>query len=144
LLQVLVSIQSMILVELPYFNEPGMGQAVAKHSASDSYNKNIMLQTTKWAIVDWLGPERKNSMWADVIFSHFTIRQAKIRECITTWAKSEKRIRKYTIASAGDTLNIINPSRGSRNNSSSQSTSDLIAAFDQGMECIRGWQTDDS
>lgn len=82
LLQVMVSIQSMILVELPYFNEsvlsplltsfftyrgngrPGYGNAVKSNVQSIAYNKNIAAQTTRWAIVDWLWDENRNSIWA--------------------------------------------------------------------------------
>lgn len=53
LLQILISIQGLILVGDPYFNEPGYESRrhVAK-AASDSYNQNIRKQTLKWAIED--------------------------------------------------------------------------------------------
>ncbi|KAJ3526987.1 hypothetical protein NM688_g8188 [Phlebia brevispora] len=79
LLQVLVSIQSMILVELPYFNEPGYGQAKASHPGSIEYNKTASANTVRWAMIEWLKDEHRNGMWADVISSHFNIRGAKIR-----------------------------------------------------------------
>ena len=40
-----------------------MGKAVATSRASIAYNKNICLQTTRWAIVDWLKDEHKDSVW---------------------------------------------------------------------------------
>ena len=93
LLQVLVSIQSMILVELPFFNEyahrsfliseeeaqflfgyrPGYGQAVKEDRRSISYNKEVTLQTTKWAIVDWLKNEHQHGMWAVNTTSNFSV-----------------------------------------------------------------------
>ncbi|THH23238.1 hypothetical protein EUX98_g7941 [Antrodiella citrinella] len=79
LLQVFVSIQSMILIDLPYFNEPGFGQANAANPQSQSYNKNVCLQTMRWAIVDWLKDEHKDGIWGDVIAFHFTILENKIR-----------------------------------------------------------------
>ncbi|EJD51869.1 hypothetical protein AURDEDRAFT_181457 [Auricularia subglabra TFB-10046 SS5] len=79
LLQVLVSIQSMIFVDLPYFNEPGHGHA--KHSpASTAYNKNIWLQTVRWAMVNWMRDVNKQGLWADVIAGHFKIRRKAIRQ----------------------------------------------------------------
>ncbi|KAL3921596.1 MAG: hypothetical protein SGILL_002668 [Bacillariaceae sp.] len=54
-LQVLVSIQGLILVPDPYFNEPGYEHTRGKprgQSASNSYNTHIRLQTLKWAIED--------------------------------------------------------------------------------------------
>ncbi|OSX67171.1 hypothetical protein POSPLADRAFT_1129859 [Postia placenta MAD-698-R-SB12] len=80
LLQVLVSIQSMILVELPYFNEPGYGKANPSSQASINYNRNISMQTVRWGMVEWLKDEHKDGIWADVIASHFTIRNVKIRK----------------------------------------------------------------
>jgi len=51
LLQVFVSIQSLILVEKPYFNEPGyessMGTPTGKKS-NDTYNEVIKVGTRKW------------------------------------------------------------------------------------------------
>lgn len=81
LLQVLVSIQSMILIDLPYFNEyvfpfppslairerdvrrPGYGQSNPNSPASQAYNRNVSLQTTRWAIVEWLKDEHKDGIW---------------------------------------------------------------------------------
>ena len=52
-LQVLISIQSLILVEQPYFNEPGyerdMHTAKGKQRSAD-YNEVIQLGTMEWAI----------------------------------------------------------------------------------------------
>lgn len=84
--QVLISIQSMILVECPYFNEPGFGQVDPNNQGSIAYNKNIRVQTARWAIVDWLKDEHRNGMWADVISAHFLIRKDIIRKQLRTWA----------------------------------------------------------
>ncbi|KAK7038770.1 hypothetical protein VNI00_010655 [Paramarasmius palmivorus] len=86
ILQVLISIQSMILVEAPYFNEPGFGQVNLNNPQSIAYNKNIQTQTTRWAIVDWLRDEHRNGMWADVISAHFLIRKNIIRKQLREWA----------------------------------------------------------
>ncbi|RPD64686.1 hypothetical protein L226DRAFT_497961 [Lentinus tigrinus ALCF2SS1-7] len=100
LLQVLVSIQSMILIELPYFNEPGYGKANPSNRASQEYNKNIRAQTTRWAIVEWLKDEHKDGVWGEVIASHFLTRHDTIRSCLAEWAKHQTNIRKYS-SSAG-------------------------------------------
>ncbi|KAI0713150.1 hypothetical protein C8T65DRAFT_645711 [Cerioporus squamosus] len=100
LLQVLVSIQSMILIELPYFNEPGYGKASPTNRASQEYNKNIRAQTTRWAIVEWLKDEHKDGVWGEVIASHFLTRHDTIRTCLAEWAKHQTNIRKYP-SSAG-------------------------------------------
>ncbi|KAF4604796.1 hypothetical protein EYR40_003578 [Pleurotus pulmonarius] len=79
LLQVLVSIQSMILIDLPWFNEPGRGKATADCKPSNDYNKEIAHSTAIWAILDWLHDKHRNGVWADVIASHFTLRSAQTR-----------------------------------------------------------------
>ncbi|KAI0673805.1 hypothetical protein C8Q78DRAFT_1019118 [Trametes maxima] len=109
LLQVVVSIQSMILVDLPYFNEPGYGQAKPTNPESIAYNKNITLQTTRWAIVDWLENKHKDGLWGEVIASHFLTRYEKIKACIQDWATKEPSIRKYR---AGMSLPAYAPPMG--------------------------------
>ncbi|KAH9948225.1 hypothetical protein B0H21DRAFT_258517 [Amylocystis lapponica] len=162
LLQVLVSIQSMILVELPFFNEPGFGQADPKSAKSIAYNRNISVETTRWAIVDWLKDEHRDGIWADVIASHFTIRNTKIRKCIQEWAAEEPRIRKCTQATRRPASglmfdDILNPAapmdamvghvqalpsgrrgRGAEPSSSSPSR-DLLAEYDRGIQTIQCW-----
>ena len=53
--QVLVSIQSLILVSEPYFNEPGYerlrGTPQGKQNCNE-YNANIEQATVKWAILE--------------------------------------------------------------------------------------------
>uniref|UniRef100_A0A915NRX6 UBC core domain-containing protein n=1 Tax=Meloidogyne floridensis TaxID=298350 RepID=A0A915NRX6_9BILA len=55
LLQVLVSIQSLILVNEPYFNEPGYERwrnSPAGQQASREYDANIMQMCVRWAMVE--------------------------------------------------------------------------------------------
>lgn len=55
LLQVLVSIQSLILVPEPYFNEPGYERSrgtTSGNQSSKEYNANIMQATVRWAMLD--------------------------------------------------------------------------------------------
>ena len=66
--QVLVSIQSMILVEDPYHNEPGYEHSRATPqgaSASARYNASIRHYTAQHAILDAL--QKPNAAFADVI-----------------------------------------------------------------------------
>lgn len=54
-LQVLVSIQSLILVPEPYFNEPGYERSRGTTSGNQNsreYNANIMQATVRWAMLD--------------------------------------------------------------------------------------------
>lgn len=74
------SVSESMLKNLLVTSRPGFGPANPSNQSSIWYNKNITKQTTRWAIVEWLKDEHKNGIWADVIHSHFTTRQANIRK----------------------------------------------------------------
>ncbi|KAF3921025.1 hypothetical protein AA313_de0200887 [Arthrobotrys entomopaga] len=67
LLQVLVSIQSMILCGEPYYNEPGY-QNHPDATASRTYNQNVQHNSIRLAMTDWLSYD---GLWNDVIQTHF-------------------------------------------------------------------------
>jgi len=86
LLQVLISVQSLIFVNNPYFNEPGYEQRMnndADKKASLEYSKNIQINTVKWAMIDCLKnpcPEFK-----DAIFKHFLLQKNRILKNAKLW-----------------------------------------------------------
>lgn len=86
--QVLVSIQSLILVEHPYFNEPGYEQR-ADMSSSNAYNQNIREKTIQWAMVDQL--RKPPAEFADVIRAHFKLRGPAILQEIDKWISEAGR-----------------------------------------------------
>jgi ubiquitin-protein ligase len=91
LLQVFVSIQSLIFVEEPYFNEPGyessMGTAEGTAS-SNAYNENIKLGTLRWAILEQLRSPTKG--FEDIVSIHFKLkRQEVIKQC-DSWLRDLK------------------------------------------------------
>jgi len=137
LLQVIVSIQSMIFVELPYFNEPGFGKANPTQPASVEYNKNISLQTVRWAMVEWMKDHHRGGIWEDVITSHFLIREEKIRQRIEHWATQEPKLRRYTKQPT------VYGWQGAASNSGIDSSTgmDLIAEYDLGISRIKTWQS---
>ena len=68
IMQILISIQSMLLCARPYFNEPGMGQAIDSPT-SVGYNQNVRLQVIRVAMCDWMTPGNSKSLWK-VRFPH--------------------------------------------------------------------------
>ncbi|KAF8807941.1 hypothetical protein BYT27DRAFT_7242326 [Phlegmacium glaucopus] len=140
LLQVLVSIQSMILIDAPYYNEPGYGQANLKAPASIAYNRNISLQTTRWAIVDWLRDEHRHGIWREVIASHFSIYKDKIRQQILDWCKDDKQIRSYFTPTKPYTSY---PQQGVQAARKTSNGLDLLEEFDKGMKVIESWKVGD-
>ncbi|XP_047537096.1 baculoviral IAP repeat-containing protein 6 [Vanessa atalanta] len=85
-LQVLVSIQSLILVPEPYFNEPGYERSRgtrAGNSASLEYNSNIYQACVRWAMLDHLrSPE---PCFKEVIQTHFWMKRNEIMQTVANW-----------------------------------------------------------
>ncbi len=66
----------MILVSLPYFNEPGYGVPNAGSPESIAYNDDIRHQTVQWAMLDML---RKPPLgFEDVVKAHFWMKRRQI------------------------------------------------------------------
>jgi ubiquitin-protein ligase len=91
LLQVFVSIQSLIFVDEPYFNEPGfenmMGTAAGRLESS-LYNETIRLGTLRWAILDHLRNPPKG--FEQVAQEHFTIKRVPIMKTCLRWLEEAK------------------------------------------------------
>lgn len=83
LLQVLVSIQSLIMVPDPYFNEPGYESSQGTYSgnrASESYNQNIRLRTMEQAMLAQL--RKPTPGFEEVIKTHFYMKKKQIiKQC---------------------------------------------------------------
>jgi len=88
LLQVLVSIQSLILVSHPYFNEPGyetqMGTPQGMQK-SDEYNETIRMATVKWAMLEQL--KNASPGFEEAIQLHFKLKREVILKQVTKWLK---------------------------------------------------------
>jgi ubiquitin-protein ligase len=87
LLQVLVSIQSLIFIEEPYFNEPGHERSMnSEHGkkASKEYNKNIKFNNLTWAMVDMLKNPPKG--FESVVKTHFKLKGNKILSEVNKWS----------------------------------------------------------
>lgn len=93
ILQVLVSIQSLILIDHPYFNEPGYQSSFGTASGmncSKNYNKNIQYNNIKWAIVDnIINPPPE---FEDIIKIHFSIKKNEIIKLAEDWSKTNSNI----------------------------------------------------
>jgi len=92
LLQIIVSIQSLILIDEPYFNEPGyqriIGTARGK-SESFAYNDNIRMNTMKWAILDMI--KNPPSGFEDIVKEHFKFKINDIKETTNKWTQESKQ-----------------------------------------------------
>jgi baculoviral IAP repeat-containing protein 6 len=88
LLQVLISIQSLVLVPQPFFNEPGYEKMNGLTSAwkSRNYNDEIRIATIRHAII---GPitTPNPSCFSDIIKTHFFLRKDEIIQQCEGWLK---------------------------------------------------------
>ncbi|KAI8614475.1 ubiquitin-conjugating enzyme/RWD-like protein [Chytriomyces sp. MP71] len=90
LLQVLVSLQSLVLVEHPYFNEPGYASGIATAATnpnSIAYNRNIELATVRHAILGQLQTPPIGGGLAKVIRNHFFLVKEGVKAQVRAWAK---------------------------------------------------------
>ena len=91
-LQVLVSIQSLILVPEPYYNEPGYEEEMHTSRGrikSRAYNKTIREATIMWGMLDHL---RKPSLaFESVIRNHFSFKKEEIMRQIERWCRDDEQ-----------------------------------------------------
>ncbi|EFA82181.1 Ubiquitin-conjugating BIR-domain enzyme apollon [Heterostelium album PN500] len=86
LLQVLVSIQSLILVPEPFFNEPGYETQIGSQqgkTSSMNYNQNIRIATIEWAMTDMI--RKCPAHWKDIVHAHFWFQKQKIKAQCDKW-----------------------------------------------------------
>jgi hypothetical protein len=97
--QLLLSIQSQILVEEPYFNEPGYiveyglpnGKAKSKY-----YNIEKRLYTLKHTVCDLIQFPTKYSQFTEVIHKHFLNKKDYLIELCNKWKKDDiPNVQKY-------------------------------------------------
>mmetsp|Transcript_25936 Transcript_25936/g.32338 ORF Transcript_25936/g.32338 Transcript_25936/m.32338 type:complete len:639 (-) Transcript_25936:58-1974(-) len=91
LLQVLVSIQSLIFVPDPYFNEPGYERdinTVLGKKRSENYNNGVRRDTLCHAILDQINGN-ESSVFNEVILKHFQIKRRKVIEQLGEWEKKQ-------------------------------------------------------
>jgi ubiquitin-protein ligase len=91
--QILISIQSLILVDEPYFNEPGYMNTYGETEAmndSNEYNKKIRLHTINHGINDLLNDLESDTPnypeFHDVIREHFKYKKNEILIKINEWS----------------------------------------------------------
>lgn len=86
LLQVLVSIQSLIFIDFPYFNEPGYEKRIGTDygiKESINYNNKIYPNTVKLAMINMIKNPPKG--FESVIINHFKFKKNDIINTVTKW-----------------------------------------------------------
>lgn len=88
MLQIMVSIQSLVMNSEPYYNEPGNETLKGTNSGeinSRSYNYIVRLETMRWAMIDMIKNPPKG--FENAILTHFRLRASYIRDVCKLWTK---------------------------------------------------------
>ena len=93
-LQVLISIQSLILVDLPYFNEPGYEKEINTPSGqkkSDLYNEEIYPNTIELCMLDMINNPPIG--FEEIITNHFKFKKEEIMNTLLKWEKKSNKFK---------------------------------------------------
>ncbi|TFK28765.1 ubiquitin conjugating enzyme family protein [Coprinopsis marcescibilis] len=96
LLQVLISIQSMILCEEPYLNEPGWASS-AGTPQSKAYSANVRRMTVKTAMLGNL--KAPPEPFRDIIRTHFRLKAKSVSAQLDDWVRKDDG--KQTVGDGG-------------------------------------------
>lgn len=91
LLQVLVSIQSMVFCEKPFYNEPGHEHRPDGEYLSRRYNARFQASTIYHAMIEWINIMDR-SIWKPVIEKHFVETAQKCMSLSNRWANEARQI----------------------------------------------------
>ncbi|MCJ1439117.1 hypothetical protein MMC27_008508 [Xylographa pallens] len=100
ILQVLVSIQAMILNDEPFRNEPGFEDVRGWDAQrySQKYNQRVQAFTVRFALLDWLSRSNVHrSIWEDVVEKYFQFNGNRILSTVQKWASTNPEIEQYTL-----------------------------------------------
>jgi baculoviral IAP repeat-containing protein 6 len=92
-LQVMVSIQSLIFIEEPYFNEPGFEKTINTNEGnkkSKSYNKNIHSKTIELAMINMINNPPQG--FEEVIQEHFKMKKDEILKTTSIWNDNNENV----------------------------------------------------
>jgi len=101
---VLVSIQSLIMVPQPYYNEPGHGEPQEPPRAeSAGYNERIREHTLRFAMLDHLRRGRTDEL-TEVLRAHFRMRRNAIVAQCMQWLAASSPARREELAALVEEL----------------------------------------
>lgn len=87
LLQVLISIQSLVLVPDPYFNEPGFERSMGTDEGNGknaAYNAKIRCHTMQLAILEAL--KKPSPIFGQVVRDHFRLKASRVLAQLRKWS----------------------------------------------------------
>ncbi|KAH0539153.1 hypothetical protein GP486_008731 [Trichoglossum hirsutum] len=108
ILQVLLSIQSMILVSDPWRNEPVNQSDTSKTAiiSSRDYSDERQAYTILYAMIPWLERRDSSGVWSDVVDIYFQCHAKKIVKTVREWARRNGRLRRFWAGPHSGSQNI--------------------------------------
>ena len=92
ILQLILSIQTLIFVNNPYYNEPGY-EFSPQDDENNAYNERIRVGNVSYAMIDQISDEK--SLFADVIKTHFLLKKNDIEKRFVEWNIDQNLIDKF-------------------------------------------------
>jgi len=113
IIQVLISIQSLILCPEPYYNEPGFERnygTSAGNAESNRYNEEVFKNNLKFAILSQLSSPPEG--FEDVTKAHFYLRRHSLLKELETQQElyKSKEVKKLVAEVRGELLKMDRPS----------------------------------
>ena len=111
--QLLISIQSQILIEEPYFNEPGYEKYIGTPigiNSSKGYNENIYQYTIDHAMIDLLTVDKNDNYpeFREIINEYFAYHKSDIINTMNLWlAKLSSNKKAQFSQSLGKLINLL-------------------------------------
>lgn len=105
--QLFISVQAQILVENPYFNEPGYEKYTGNQDKkkSEAYNDNIRVYTAQHAIYELLDYPDAYPEFKDVIIKHFKLKRKYINNMLHKWTNMSSDQNKNKMANLEEKIN---------------------------------------
>jgi ubiquitin-protein ligase len=107
-LQVMISIQSLILVENPYFNEPGWEREMNSENGklkSNAYNEERQPHTIKLAMIDMI--KNPPNGFEDVIKNHFRMKKDEIINSTLIWEQNSSKHKNLIQSNRTELMKIL-------------------------------------
>lgn len=107
--QIYKSIQCQILIEQPFFNEPGHESSYNTSEGmkrSRAYNDNIKLYTMQHTMYDLINNPKMYPQFEDVIRAHFKLKKNKILEICDKWTKEAPQTYKSQYEAVFDLIKV--------------------------------------
>ena len=88
MLQLLVTIQSLVMCEKPYYNEPGH-EGTDREKESDAMSKSIRIHNMQYAMEEMLRNPPEG--FEEVVKTHFKLKKEEIKERTQSWGSPKVR-----------------------------------------------------